>query len=65
MICSKLCEDDSFFLHSSCFKCDDILFGNPGCLSSSKCNIKNNQLNCSECKKAIFNHHKFVHLAQC
>ena len=54
MICSKLCEDGSFFLYSSCFKCDNILFGNPGCLSSSKCIIKNNQLNCGECKEGYF-----------
>ena len=55
-ICSKLCEDDSFYLYTFCFKCDDIIFGNPGCLPSSKCNIdtKKNQLNCSQCKEGYF-----------
>ena len=53
---SKLCGDDSFFLYSSCFKCDDILFGNPGCLSSSKCffNTYYNQIECNECKEGYF-----------
>ena len=55
-ICSKLCEDDSFFLYSSCFKCDDILYGNPGCLSESKCSIDayNNQIDCNECKEGYY-----------
>ena len=55
-VCSKLCEDDSFFLYKSCFKCDDLLFGNPGCLSSSKCNIDtfNNHLRCNQCKEGYF-----------
>ena len=56
MVCPEVCDDDSFYLYKSCYKCDDKLFGNPGCLPESRCTFDydNNHLNCNQCKEGYF-----------
>ena len=56
MICPDSCGSDSFLLYKHCHKCDDKLFGNPGCLKESGCNYypEEKMLNCSMCKEGYF-----------
>ena len=56
MVCPDSCGSDSFLLYKHCHKCDDKLFGNPGCLKESGCNYypEEKMLNCSMCKEGYF-----------
>ena len=55
-ICDEECEEDSFNKRNWCYKCDDKLIGNPGCIKESGCtyNSANDQLNCNECKNGYY-----------
>ena len=51
------CDSDSFGVRDLfCYKCDDEIKGNPGCISSEGCEYKiiNDQLNCNKCKDNYF-----------
>ena len=51
------CNEDSFGKGNlSCYKCDDINDGIPGCFASKGCeyNNTNDQLNCFQCKNDFF-----------
>ena len=54
--CLDSCEKGSFLKYKSCWKCEDLLIGNPGCLPESGCNYDsyNEQLNCEHCKEGFF-----------
>jgi len=52
-MCPLSCENGYFLLYKSCHKCDDFLYGNPGCVSESGCDY-NKQFNCNECKEGYF-----------
>ena len=55
-MCPLSCENGSFLLYKSCHKCDDYLYGNPGCVPERGCeyNTGKKQLNCNECKEGYF-----------
>ena len=47
------CNSDSFSIDENfCYKCDDVIHGNPGCDASEGCEYydKNNLLSCKKCK---------------
>ena len=51
------CNSDSFGKYNQwCYKCDDISFGNPGCVAKKGCNYihSNDELDCNECKEGYF-----------
>jgi len=51
------CNSDSFGVRNLlCYKCDDEIKGNPGCVSSEGCEYRiiNNQLNCNKCKSNYY-----------
>ena len=55
------CNTDSFGIRNlSCYKCDDLERGNPGCLASEGCEYRiiNDQLNCNKCKSDYFEYTK-------
>ena len=56
MICNENCEPDGFKKYFWCYKCEDELVGNPGCLGAAGCTYRsdNDQLNCNECKVGYF-----------
>ena len=56
MICSNDCDDDSFLKDDWCRKCDDMIYGNPGCLSDNGCYIDktNDKFVCNKCKDGFF-----------
>ena len=58
---SKICNCDTGYFGQNdwyCYKCDDIIYGNPGCLAEKGCtyNRENSQLNCNQCKDEYFNY---------
>ena len=60
---TKICECnfDSFGIKNiSCYKCDDEIRGNPGCVASVGCEYRiiNDQLNCNKCKNDFFEYTK-------
>ena len=51
------CNSDSFGIRNLfCYKCDDEVKGNPGCIANDGCEyrIQNDQLNCNRCKSNYF-----------
>ena len=48
------CNDDSFGTNNKCHKCDDYIFGNPGCIASKGCNYSNDESICNECKEGYY-----------
>ena len=55
-MCPDSCEKDSFLKYKYCRKCDDPVFGNPGCLPESGFNYDgyDDKLNCEQCKDGYF-----------
>ena len=53
---SNLCECNniSFWKDNSCYRCDDIFYGNPGCNPYKGCDYHNSELYCNECKEGYF-----------
>ena len=52
-----VCNSDSFGKFDElCFKCDDDIYGNPGCSAEKGCNYShsNDELDCNECKEGFF-----------
>ena len=55
------CNFDSFGKDQKwCYKCDDKIEGNPGCVSEKGCNYihSNDKLNCNDCKEGYFKYTK-------
>ena len=55
------CNYDSFGIRNiACYKCDDEIKGNPGCIASEGCEyiVTNDQLNCNKCKNDYFEYTK-------
>ena len=60
---SQICEcnEDSFGSRNiACYKCDDEIKGNPGCIASEGCEYRiiNDQLNCNKCKNDFYEYTK-------
>ena len=36
--CPDSCKNGSFLIYNFCYECDDVYYGNPGCISKSGCN---------------------------
>ena len=51
------CDSDSFGKHDQwCYKCDDNVYGNPGCDTNNGCTYyhDNDELDCTQCKDGYF-----------
>ena len=54
--CPDSCKSDSYLIYNFCPKCDDIYYGNPGCISNKGCYYKKlySKVMCNECKEGYF-----------
>ena len=54
--CPDSCKSDSYLIYNFCPKCDDIYYGNPGCISNKGCYYKElySKVMCNECKEGYF-----------
>ena len=55
-VCDNKCDSVSFLKWSWCHKCDDIYYGNPGCILEEGCSYysENDELDCNVCKEGYF-----------
>ena len=54
--CTSMCDADSFLKYNWCRKCDDIYYGNPGCLAKSGCSYNDiyDRFSCNKCKEDYY-----------